>query len=209
MTAQAGSAPSSPARDALRREMRRKRRALPEAIRHEAARRIAMRLGRLPFIKPGARIAVYVAVRGEIELASFMALAHHRRCLLYLPRLTNVGQARMEFFALRARTLLRPNRFGIPEPVAGTGAPLPARHLDVVLAPLVAFDPRGHRLGMGAGYYDRRLSFLRDRGNWRRPKLIGVAYEFQRVARLDIRPWDVPMDGCVTEKAFYPAMNNP
>lgn len=80
----------------------------------------------------------------------------------------------------------------------------PVRRLDVILLPLVAVDARGWRLGSGAGFYDRSLAHLRYGRRWRRPRLIGVAYEFQRVAQLEPQPWDVPLDAVVTERGFYP-----
>ena len=65
--------------------------------------------------------------------------------------------------------------------------------------PLVAFDMRGNRLGMGGGYYDRTFAYLLNRRRWRRPILIGVAYEFQGVDSLTTRPWDIPLHGVATE----------
>jgi 5-formyltetrahydrofolate cyclo-ligase len=68
-----------------------------------------------------------------------------------------------------------------------------------VLAPLVAFDRSGNRLGMGGGYYDRSFAYLRHRVHWRRPRLIGYAYGFQEVQALERAHWDVPLSGVVTE----------
>jgi 5-formyltetrahydrofolate cyclo-ligase len=68
-----------------------------------------------------------------------------------------------------------------------------------VLTPLVAFDDTGVRVGVGRGYYDRCFRFLAGRGAWRRPKLLGVAYELQRVPSLPRQSWDVPLWGAVTE----------
>jgi 5-formyltetrahydrofolate cyclo-ligase len=79
------------------------------------------------------------------------------------------------------------------------GARVDARELDLVLTPLVAFDERGVRLGVGRGYYDRTFKFLRHRSHWRRPKLLGVAYELQLVGPLTPSSWDVPLWGVVTE----------
>ena len=81
--------------------------------------------------------------------------------------------------------------------------PIDARWLDLVLMPLVGFDARGNRLGMGAGFYDRQFAFLRHRRAWRRPLLLGVAFEAQRIARLAEAPHDVPLWGVVTERAVY------
>jgi 5-formyltetrahydrofolate cyclo-ligase len=65
--------------------------------------------------------------------------------------------------------------------------------------PLVGFDPRGNRIGMGKGYYDRALSFRRRQQHWKTPRLVGLAFECQRVDALPARAHDVPLDALVTE----------
>jgi 5-formyltetrahydrofolate cyclo-ligase len=91
------------------------------------------------------------------------------------------------------------NCFGIPEPAGASGRWLRGAELDVVLAPLVAFDRAGHRLGMGGGFYDRTFRFVVRRAEWRRPWIIGLAYDFQRVDALPVERWDVPLHAVVTE----------
>ncbi len=88
---------------------------------------------------------------------------------------------------------MTPGAFGIPEPVAAQTVPL-GRH-DVVLAPLVAFDETGRRLGQGGGYYDRAIT----KTGAARPVLVGVAHAFQRVDELPDERWDVPLDAVVTD----------
>jgi 5-formyltetrahydrofolate cyclo-ligase len=56
---------------------------------------------------------------------------------------------------------------------------------------------------MGGGFYDRTLGYLRQRRQWRRPRLIGLAHECQRLPRLDPRPWDIPLDAVATELRIY------
>ncbi len=75
-----------------------------------------------------------------------------------------------------------------------------ARWLDLVFLPLVGFDARGMRLGMGGGYYDRAFAFRRVRRVWKKPLLIGFAYDLQRVPHLESAPHDVLLDAVVTEK---------
>ena len=77
------------------------------------------------------------------------------------------------------------------------------RWLDLVLVPLVGFDARGTRLGMGAGFYDRHFAFLRHRRTWHRPRLLGLAFDVQRVERLADAAHDVPLWGIVTERGIY------
>ena len=96
------------------------------------------------------------------------------------------------------------NRYGIPEPAHPNKARnFPLRSLDLVLMPLVGFDTQGNRLGMGGGYYDRSFAFLHRHSHWRKPHLMGTAYEFQRLSKLDAQPWDVPLDAIVTEANLY------
>jgi 5-formyltetrahydrofolate cyclo-ligase len=78
-----------------------------------------------------------------------------------------------------------------------------AQQLDLVLLPLVGFDESGNRLGMGGGFYDHSLSFLRNRKIWRKPNLVGIAHDFQRVDSLEAKPWDMPLEAVITDRAVY------
>ena len=98
---------------------------------------------------------------------------------------------------------LVPNRFAIPEPVPRRRPPHHARQLDLLLVPLVAFDARGNRLGMGGGYYDRTLAYLGHRTHWRRPRVVGLAHALQRVDALPKNAWDIPVDGVITEREMH------
>lgn len=196
MTAQAGSiTPSAdPVRRQLRRELRAKRRALPAGARAEADRAIYAHLRSLAEYRRARRIALFMAFDGEPSLKPLVEAARRQRKQLYVPVLHGLT---MRFAELEPGAALAANFFGIMEPKLG--AEIDARELDLVLTPLVAFDDHGVRLGVGRGYYDRTFKFLRHRSLWRRPKLLGVAYELQRVGPLTPNSWDVPLWGVVTE----------
>ncbi len=209
MTAQAGSASSLPSasaslleRQQLRRQMRQLRRALSPALRDHAHRRFARILTRAYRLRPGQRVAVYFAYGHEADLCDVIDVAHRHRCLLYLPVITDFRRSRMRFVRYHTDSVMRVNRYGIAEPDPCHAEVVSVRQLDLILLPLVAFDERGWRLGSGAGFYDRSLHHLREGRGWRRPKLIGVGYECQRVARLQPDRWDVPLDGIVTERGL-------
>jgi 5-formyltetrahydrofolate cyclo-ligase len=174
--------------------MRAKRRALPDAVRAQADRAIHAYLKDLPELRRAQRIALFLAFDGEPSLAPLIELARRHRKRLYVPVLRGLT---MTFAELEPSAALASNFFGILEPKVGRK--IDARKLDLVLTPLVAFDDRGVRIGVGRGYYDRCFRFLRHRSHWRRPKLLGVAYELQRVPLLTPSAWDVPLWGAVTE----------
>ncbi|HEY5623107.1 MAG TPA: 5-formyltetrahydrofolate cyclo-ligase [Gammaproteobacteria bacterium] len=182
-------------RDAIRNQMRRLRREIGTLDRLAAEREVAGRVSKLAAVWRARHVAAYLAFDGELSLGTFMSRAARRGQRVYLPV---IGSGEMQFRLLTATTTLIRNRYGIPEP--SDGPYIDVRSLDVVLAPLVAFDENGVRLGMGGGYYDRCFRFLRTRSEWRKPKLIGVAFEFQCVEKLDEHTWDVGLDGIVTEK---------
>jgi len=187
----------------LRRQLRAARRALSPAEQRAHALVIAARIARDPRMRRARRIALYVAADGEVDPMPLQALlpGHSRRW--YLPVLRGHAAGRLWFVRWRKRDRLRDNRFGIPEPVRRRRHIQPAHALDLVLAPLVGFDADGCRLGMGGGFYDRTLAFLRQRRHWRRPLLVGLAHECQRLEHIEPSDWDVPLDAVVTESRVY------
>jgi len=84
---------------------------------------------------------------------------------------------------------------GILEPRPEFNRSISLSHVELMVLPGVAFDLQGHRLGYGAGYYDRLLEDARSR-----PLLIGLAFEIQIVEEIPFTDHDVRMDKIVTEK---------
>jgi 5-formyltetrahydrofolate cyclo-ligase len=195
VTAQAGSISSSRAeRRAFRQRVRAERRALPPEVRAAANRSIVGNILRLPAYRSARRIAVFLAFDGEPSLAPLIDSAARSGKRLYAPVIT---RSRMRFAELEMGGAFGTNFYGIEEP--RLGARIDPRRLDLILTPLVAFDDRGVRMGVGRGYYDRCFRFLLGRSVWRRPKLLAVAYELQHVAAIHENAWDVPLWGAVTE----------
>jgi 5-formyltetrahydrofolate cyclo-ligase len=116
----------------------------------------------------------------------------------YLPILSKTST--LEFALYDGHTVLKHNRYRILEPE--TSLYFPSDQLDLVLMPLVGFDLQGHRLGMGGGYYDRTFKFLQD-NTIRKPFMLGLAYELQKMEQIPVDPWDISMDGVLTEEQLY------
>ncbi|MEZ5459018.1 MAG: 5-formyltetrahydrofolate cyclo-ligase [Steroidobacteraceae bacterium] len=185
-------------RAALRREARGRRRALDPALRRGAQDATLRHFVRVMRLQPARRIAGYLAGPDEFDPAPLMAAAHDQGARLFVPRLSRVHPAGMGFAPLAPP--LRHNRYGLLEPVAAPCISL--LQMDLVLVPLVAFDARGFRLGMGGGFYDRALAYRRRRQHWRGPLLLGLAFGTQQVDRIPELPWDVRLDAILTENGW-------
>jgi 5-formyltetrahydrofolate cyclo-ligase len=179
----------------LRKELLAARRAVPRQARAVAAASVARIVARARWLAPGKRIGIYASMPQELGTAPLIALAKARGCKIYLPRIVSMRGHRLRFVPFSTRGRL--HSFGMHEP-RGTDF-FPARFLDTIFVPAVGLDPRGARLGHGAGFYDRALAFRRLRRHWRGPRLVALAYSFQVVPRLPVEPTDVFMDVIVTD----------
>ena len=182
------------ARAALRRRLRAARTDIDAAARERAERAVAAHLSPLLDELAPRTVAGYAALGGELSIARALADCRARGRITLLPSL--VGDT-LAFSPYDERTPTRPDRFGIDTPVVAADARLAPPDVDVVLVPLVGFDERLDRLGMGGGFYDRSFASRRERPA--PPHLVGVAFERQRAD--DVFPdwWDVPLDAVVTE----------
>lgn len=190
----------------MRRAMRQKRRSLSSSVRRSASARLARVIGKLPLLARATQVAVYAASDGEPNTDALLSLLWERGAVCYLPVVHRRLPGRLQFAPVTPDSRFQSNRYGLPEPL-GNGRLLGnTRRLDLVFVPLVAFDARGNRLGMGGGYYDRTFAW-RNRGGVTRPVLIGLAHDFQEVESVGSDPWDVRLDWIVTDRRIIPITN--
>ena len=161
----------------------------------QAAKQVARAVAASRWLKPGQCIGLYLSMPEELDTAPLLQLALRRGCRIAVPRIVSVRHNRMRFFDLTG---------GVERGAFGIAAPRgermrPARQMDLVFVPLVGFDPAGHRIGMGRGFYDRFLAHRGRMHEWRRPLLVGIAYDAQCVPSLPTSGHDVPLDAIVTE----------
>jgi 5-formyltetrahydrofolate cyclo-ligase len=192
-----------PDHQALRQTIRARRQAIPAATARKYATQLANNARNHSLLLNSRHIAGFLAADGEMDPLPLMQQLWSLGKKIYLPVLTPFARNRLWFAHFEPGDELVFNRYGIPEPVR--------RHLikpsalDLVLTPLVAFDSRGHRVGMGGGFYDRSFAFLQRRSHWKKPRLLGIAYELQRQQAIETGSWDIPLDAIVTEHTLYPA----
>ena len=182
----------------LRAAIRNQRRALSVARQRDAASAVAQNVIALGEYHTAQFIGAYLAFDAELAITAVIGDAWARKKSVYVPVLQQ-QRGLMQFAKLREHAPTAPNRYGIDEPLPDACEYLPAERLDLVLVPLVAADPDGNRIGMGAGCYDRCFAFLRSGQTGAGPGLIGIAYDFQLQEAIEIRDWDVSLSAIVTE----------
>jgi 5-formyltetrahydrofolate cyclo-ligase len=163
---------------------------------HRAAAAIAIAARGLPVeIAPGAVVAGYSPIRSEIDPAPLMRELAAKGALLALPAITARGQS-LSFRAWHPNDRLLPGPLGILEPSPAAAEIIP----DVVLVPLAAFDRLGHRIGYGAGHYDRTLAHLHKSRGF---AAIGLAFAAQQVKAVPALQHDVALDYVLTETKVF------
>lgn len=182
----------------IRQHFRQTRRALTIQEQQQHAISLCQNINAALGFRHQNKVAAYLATQSEISLNPWIASSSRQQ--IYLPMLYESIHPRLRFARYNNSTRWKQNRFNITEPDTHWGHTLHARHLDIILMPLVTFDRRGNRMGMGGGYYDRSLAFRNQRLIWKKPLLIGVAYSCQEYPDLPTNPWDVVMDMIITEK---------
>ena len=148
--------------------------------------------------RPGV-VAAFVAFDGEPDLAPALAQLEHQGTRLALPVIVDEPtRPAICFRQWSAGSEMKPNRYGIPEPVGTLDFRLD--ELDLVLIPLVAWNRQGGRLGMGASFYDRAFQPFAE---LKHPFRLGIAYQLQGVEHIPLDPWDIRLHGILTENGCF------
>lgn len=187
-------------RSSIRQFMRHQRSQLSPQQQLQAARNLSQIVFTQPWFQRAQNIALYLANDGEMDPIVVMEKARYRGKSILLPSLSPTKNGHLCFAPDDGPQIK--NKFGILEPDPRRNTLVPAKQLDVVFMPLVAFDENGGRLGMGGGFYDRTFESLKQ-NSLNKPRLIGLAHEFQKVEKLPIESWDVPLDGIITDIKAY------
>ena len=186
----------------IRKLKRTQRQLLPAEVQQQHSESLCQNIIRHRRYRYSQHIACYLANEGEIDPSPLIEHAWFTNKTVYLPVLSPINNS-LYFAPYEENTRFRNNRFNIAEPICRPSDWIKASQLDLLLLPLVAFDTKGNRIGMGGGFYDRTLAYLRHRQFWKKPTLLGLAHEIQKVGQLEAQDWDIPLDGIITEKQSY------
>ncbi len=179
----------------LRREMRHKREAIPIELAQAAASAAAEHLLSSAPIAAAQVVAMYAAVRCELDPIPAAHALRSRGATLAYPRIA-AGERQLTWHLIDEPQVLCLGSFGIPEPDAATPT-IPANRIDCFVVPGLAFDWRGNRLGWGRGYYDATLA-----SHPTTPR-VGYGYECQRIEHVPVDMLDLPMNLIVTESNIW------
>lgn len=163
---------------------------LPADLRAAHSRTIGAKLDALLGDVAGQTVALYWPFRGEPDLRGWAETVRARGGLVALPVVVAKAQP-LIFRPWKPGEKLEKGVWNIPIPAAGDPV-LP----DIVISPVVGFDAGNYRLGYGGGFYDRTLAAMP-----RKPHIVGVGYEMQRIATIYPHEHDIPMDVVLTEEA--------
>jgi 5-formyltetrahydrofolate cyclo-ligase len=183
----------------IRTRIKSERQALTSPFMQRSAIALLGHVSKAELIEQYDNIAFYLPVGGEISCMPIIeyALSLGKKC--YVPKITS-GERSMSFLPYEGKESVEKGKYGIPEPTASPSQAIPVDDLSLVFMPLVAFDNAGNRLGMGGGYYDTVFSQLNPK---KRPQLVGLAYNLQKVPQVPTEKWDLRMDAVITPNHYH------
>jgi len=145
------------------------------------------------------KVSIYFPINNEVptEIITRYIRELGKKC--YLPLIDkDLNNKEMEFSEFNSKVSLVKNKFNIPEPF--NGSLTIASELELIIMPLVAFDNKGYRLGMGKGYYDFTFK------NFELSKkqvFLGLAYDFQKTESCYPEEHDLKMDAVICPSGIY------
>jgi 5-formyltetrahydrofolate cyclo-ligase len=178
----------------LRKRMRALRKTLPASACAERSARLVERLAGLDPVAAAGAVALFwpIEERHEVDLRTLDARLRERGARVAYPAVDPETGVMSFRFVERAEEMLEQG-YGFREPPQAAPPATPGS-LDVIVVPALAVDPSGHRLGYGAGYYDRTLPSFAPRA-----VTVAVAFDFQLLAELPSTAGDVAVSWVVTD----------
>ena len=167
----------------LRRTIRERKRAMTEEEIVSRSKKLGELFAQSEAYKAAKTIYGYLPYNQEVRTVPMLEQALKDGKRVAVPK---VYGDEMKFLYLDDLSQVEKGYAGIPEPIAD--GPLADDDTALVLMPGLAFDPQGHRIGYGGGFYDK---FLAAEPN--HPTL-ALCYEFQMLPRLDTEEHDIPVD---------------
>ena len=185
----------------LRKLVRAKLAAMSPAVAHAKSMAACRRLMAQPEFDRAHVVMIYLPLPDEVELSPVALRGWQEQKIIAAPKISWDKRHMIPIEIRSLATDVVSTVRGLREP--SDGDPIPLEMLDLVVVPGLAFDPRGNRLGRGAGFYDRFLALPQFRG-----VAVGLAFREQVIESLPVQENDVPVHMLVTDEQvlrFAPA----
>ncbi|WP_187306300.1 5-formyltetrahydrofolate cyclo-ligase [Buchnera aphidicola] len=144
-------------------------------------------------------IALFIPFDGELDTYPLILRLWLNNYKTFVPVIKSRRNKKMIFVRFSCNSILYRNKYNILEPFYESKDIISDLYLDIIIVPLVAFDQKGSRLGMGGGFYDFFLM------NWCKKKffIMGLAYDFQYIRNIPTKSWDVPLPIVLTPNNIW------
>ena len=178
----------------MRAELLARRRAMDAREHAEAAEAIALQVLSVPVVARSRRVACYLSMATEPGTAPLLAGLHERGIEVVVP--ISLADHTLDWVLHDPAAPVARTSLGIPEPAGGRLGPAALATCDVVIVPALAVDHAGHRLGRGAGYYDRALAEVS-------APLCALVFTHELLPQVPHETHDVPVQMAVTPSGLF------
>ena len=193
-------------RSQLRQTTRQRRQLLTSSEQTNASQLLVEQLSQRLLINDVKNIAIYLSNDGELETQLVIDWCWQQGIATYVPVIHPFSKGHLLFLHYHQDSVMTANKYGIIEPKLNVLDIIPTQDLDIIFTPLVAFDTKGNRIGMGGGFYDRTLAkWYQDYSNNinATPRPIGIAHDCQKVDQIPTEVWDIPLPEIITPTQHF------
>lgn len=182
-------------KQSLRKLLLNKRKLLPEQAIIEKSNEIAKKLIKFDKYQQSEKIMLYISTKSEVQTMGIINYSLNANKNTFIPFINKEKHDIIPSLMKDYQTEIAPGSLGIYQPKKEFIRLFPAKILDLVIVPGIAFTEQGHRLGRGGGYYDRFLKKLS-----KSSYIIALAFEIQIINEIPLEKNDVPVDCIITEE---------
>jgi len=176
--------------------------ALSAASRDRASQLIVGKIAGDPACRTARAVMAYCSFGSELDTRPFLETMLAAGKMLVLPRVDQAGKSLKLYRVTDLTADLQAGKWGILEPKPDEERRVELGSVDFVLVPGVGFDAQCHRLGYGAGFYDRMFGDAQ-RDGMKLPRRVAGAFDCQIADAIPVSAYDLPVDRVVTESNDY------
>lgn len=184
-------------RQQLRKDLQLQRQGLSEAVQKSAALQLVDNAMQQPELAQANTVGLYFSFAAELNTGPLLQALLDAGKKVCLPVLHPFTKGHLLMLRYHPQRPLTNNKYSIPEPPLRCPDVVPLAEVDTLLVPLVGFDDKGNRLGMGGGFYDRTLAGWHA-GNYPQLEVMGLAHDCQQAEHIPVQSWDVPLPAVIT-----------